>query len=93
MGQLLGFRVFLHLPKKEETKLVVDENTKEALQKEMLVKMSKLKVVQVGLEVTKVKEGDIVLVDPATLSKAMIIPLSPTEDVLLVSYHDIMYIW
>ena len=31
MATLLGNRIFLEMPKQEETKLIVDENTKEAL--------------------------------------------------------------
>ena len=37
--KLLGNRIFLEMPKKEESKLIVDENTKEALNKEMLKKL------------------------------------------------------
>ena len=42
MAQLLGNRIYLEMPKKEESKIVVDENTKEALQKEFLKKMNRL---------------------------------------------------
>ena len=49
MAKLLGNRVLLELPPQDEqSKIVVDENTKEALQRELLNKMSKLKVLQVG---------------------------------------------
>jgi hypothetical protein len=35
-----------------------------------------------------------VMVDPAALrDKTLVIPLSDTEDVLLVSIFDIIYIW
>ena len=44
MAKLLGNRVYLELPKKEESKIAVDENTKEALQKELLRNMSRLTV-------------------------------------------------
>ena len=40
--QLRGNRLLLDLPKKEEGKLIVDENTKEALEKEMMQKLNKL---------------------------------------------------
>ena len=57
MAKLLGNRVLLQLPpQEEESKIVVDENTKEALQRELLNKMSKLKVLQVGTIVTEIKE-------------------------------------
>ena len=48
MAKLLGNRIFLEIPKKEESKLIVDENTKEALEKEMIKKMSRLTVHSVG---------------------------------------------
>ena len=47
--KLLGNRIYVEMPKKEESKLVVDENTKEALQREMLKKMSKLTVYAVEI--------------------------------------------
>lgn len=91
---LLGNRVYLNMPKKEESKLIVDENTKDALKKELLNKMSKLTVYAVGDLVTSIKPGDEVLVDPEALArKATIIPLSGNKEVLLVSPFDIVHIW
>lgn len=92
--KLLGNRVYLNMPKKEESKLIVDENTKEALKKELLNKMSKLTVYAVGDLVTSLEVGDEVLVDPEALArKATIIPLSEDKEVLLVSPFDIVHIW
>ena len=93
MGKLLGIRVYLELPKKEESKLVVDENTKEALQKELLKKMSRLKVVAIGSGVTEpaLIVGCEVLVDPSALSKSLVIPKEDKE-VLLISVLDIVEI-
>ena len=96
MAKLLGNRIYLEMPKKEESKLIVDENTKEALQKELLKKMSRLKVHSVGTAITDpdLKVGVDVLVDPTALrDKTLIIPLSETEDVMLVSIFDIVHIW
>ena len=96
MPKLLGNRIYLEMPKEdEESKLIVDENTKEALQRELLNKMSKLKVVQVGTIVTEIKVGDWVLVDPAALNKAKapLVDLSEDEQVLLVSPFDVIMIW
>lgn len=90
---LLGNRIYVEIPKKEESKLIVDENTKEALQREMLKKMSKLTVYDVGDLVTTVKAGDVILVDPSKLKDAMVIPLSDDKDVLLVSPFDVMHVW
>ena len=94
--KLLGNRIYLEMPKKEESKLIVDENTKEALQKELLKKMSRLKVHSVGTAITDpdLKIGVEVLVDPTALrDKTLIIPLSENEDVMLVSIFDIVHIW
>ena len=94
--KLLGNRIYLEMPKKEESKLIVDENTKEALQKELLKKMSRLKVHSVGTAITDpdLKVGVDVLVDPTALrDKTLIIPLSENEDVMLVSIFDIVHIW
>jgi hypothetical protein len=91
--KLLGNRIYLEIPKKEESKLIVDENTKEALEKEMYKKMSKLTVHSVGTANMDVKPGDVVLVDPAALQKAPLIPLSENEQVLLISPFDVIMIW
>ena len=91
--KLLGNRIYVEMPKKEESKLVVDENTKEALQREMLKKMSKLTVYAVGDAVSFVTPGDVILVDPGALSKAPLIPLSDEKDVLLVSPFDVIHVW
>jgi hypothetical protein len=96
MGKLLGNRIYLEMPKKDESKLIVDENTKEALQKELLKKMSRLKVHSVGTAITDpdLVIGCEVMVDPSALrDKTLVIPLSDKEDVLLVSIFDIIYIW
>lgn len=93
MAKLLGNRIYLEIPKKEESKLIVDENTKEALEKEMIKKMSRLVVHSVGTVNMEIKAGDTVLVDPEALSKARMIPLSEDETVLLVSPFDVIMIW
>ena len=92
--KLLGNRIYLKVPdQQEENKLIVDENTKEALQREMLKKYSKLKVHTVGDTISNIKAGDVVLVDPGVLSKAPLIELSDTEQVILVSPFDVIMIW
>ncbi len=96
MAKLLGNRIFLEIPKKEESKLFVDDNTKESLNKEMLKKLSKFKVHSVGTAITDpdLKVGVYVLVDPVALrDKTLVVPISDTEDVLLVSVFDIIQIW
>lgn len=92
--KLLGNRIYLEVPKQvEENKLIVDENTKEALQREMLKTFSKLKIHSVGDTVTSVKKGDIVLVDPGKVSQGQLINLTDDEQVILVSPFDVIMIW
>ena len=92
--KLLGNRIYLEMPKQDEnSKLIVDENTKESLQREMLKKFSKLTVHTVGDTISTMKTGDVVLVDPGVLAKAPLVDLSETEQVLLVSPFDIIMIW
>jgi len=89
---LRGNRLLLDLPKKEEGKLIVDENTKEALEKEMMQKLNKLVVYAVGDLVTDIKAGDEILVDPAALSKAPVLPIGG-ENKLLISPFDVILVW
>ena len=92
--KLLGNRIYLEVPKQvEDNKLIVDENTKEALQREMIKKFSKLTVHSVGDIVTNIKAGDIVLVDPAKVSQGQLVDLSEDEQVILVSPFDVIMIW
>ena len=95
MPKLLGNRIYLEMPPQdEESKIVVDENTKEAVQRELLNKMSKLKVLQVGTLITEIKVGDWVLVDPAALNKATLVPINDNDDrAILVSPFDVIMIW
>ena len=93
MPTLLGNRIFIEMPAQEESKLVVDENTKEALQMEMLKKMSKMKVHSVGTTVQDIKVGDYIMVEPFALSKSPLIPLSDDEMVILVSPFDVILKW
>ena len=95
MPKLLGNRILLEMPPQDDSsKLIVDENTKEALQRELLNKMSKLKVVAVGTVVTEIKVGDYVLVDPAALNKATLVPINDNDDrAILVSPFDVIQVW
>jgi hypothetical protein len=90
--KLRGNRLLLDLPKKDEGKLIVDDNTKEALEREMMQKLNKLTVHAVGDLVTDIIPGDDILVDPASLSKAPVIPING-ENKLLVSPFDVILIW
>jgi hypothetical protein len=89
---LRGNRILLDLPKKEEGKLIVDDNTKEALEREMLAKYQNLTVHAVGDAITDINVGDEILVDPAALSKAFVIPMGE-DNKLLISIFDVILIW
>ena len=95
MAKLLGNRIYLEMPPQDDdSKIVVDENTKEAVQRELLNKMSKLKVLQVGTLITEIKVGDWVLVDPAALNKATLVPINDNDDrAILVSPFDVIMVW
>lgn len=90
--QLRGNRILLDLPKKDEGKLIVDENTKEALEREMMQKLKRLTVYAAGDLITDIKVGDEILVDPAALSKAPVIPIGE-DNKLLVSSFDVILVW
>jgi hypothetical protein len=90
--KLRGNRLLLDLPKKDEGKLIVDENTKEALEREMMQKLNKLTVYAVGDLITDIKVGDEILVDPASLGKAPVIPIGG-DNKLLVSPFDVILVW
>lgn len=88
------------MPPKEDSKVIVDENTKAALQKAMLKRLSRLKVFAVGELVTKfVQKGDEVLVDPSALTDERT-PIITVEDdngkeviVVLIQDHNIIHVW
>ena len=90
--KLRGNRLLLDLPKKDEGKLIVDENTKEALEREMMQKLNKLTVHAVGDLVTDIKVGDEILVDPGALGKAPVIPIGD-DNKLLVTPFDVILVW
>jgi hypothetical protein len=91
--KLKGNRIYVTIPKKEDSKLHVDENTKEALNRELLAKMSRLTVYAVGDSISDIEEGDVILVDPSKLSTALLIPLTESKNVMLISYFDVIHIW
>jgi hypothetical protein len=95
--KLLGNRIYVVMPKESEAekKLYLDSNTKEALEKEMLKTLNKLKIHTIGSGITDpdLIEGVYILVDPSALVRAPKIPLSKEESVLLVSPFDIIHIW
>lgn len=91
--QLRGNRLLLDLPNEGESKLIVDENTKEALEKEILQKLDKLNVYAVGDLVTDIKVGDKVLVEPSAIRGKAVVFTIGGERKILVSPFDVVLIW
>lgn len=94
--KLLGTRVYIKIPKKIEGKVIVDENTKEAVEKALIKKMPKLEVFAVGAGVADedLKEGSFILVEPSALAGVSIIPFGFEDfDVAMIPYFSIIHIW
>lgn len=93
--KVLGKNIYLSLPpQEEESKIIVDENTKAALNKELLKKMKKLQVWARGKSADpEIKEGDWVLVDPTALARAKMVEFDDGVVRALVLDYDIMHIW
>jgi hypothetical protein len=89
--KLLGNRIYL-LFEQEESPVIVDENTKIALQEAFAKKMLRAKVYDVGTTVLDIKKNEEVLVDPKALQNASVIPLGDIN-VLLVSPFDVVHVW
>ena len=92
--KVLGKFVYIDIPEKPETKIQVDENTKEALQKEWIAKLSKLKVWAVGENANpSIKEGDMVLIDPNAINTIKMIPMDDGSTKGMVLDYNIVHIW
>lgn len=93
--KVLGKYVYVSLPEqKEENKVIVDENTKKALEKELLQQMKKLEVWAVGESANdSINEGDWVLVDPSALAQAKMVEFDDGVTRALVLDFHIVHIW
>lgn len=91
--QLLGRRIYLELPEEPKSLLHLDEESRAALEAERMKTYCRLKVYAVGTDVTDIKAGDEVMIDPGSASKIMKIPLGEDKEVLLLSIFDICHIW
>jgi hypothetical protein len=91
--KLRGNRIYLEIPKREESIIELTPELEESRIKEEMKKYSKLKVYALGELVTDINVGDEVLVIPDALAKAPIIPLSDELNVLLVSNFDVVMVW
>ena len=94
---VLGKFVYITLPPKEESKILVDENTKDELSKKMLITMSRLQIWAIGDSAnTKLKVGQWVLIKPEALQRADIVPFEHNGEKVtkaLILDYDIVHIW
>jgi co-chaperonin GroES (HSP10) len=59
---LKGKRLLVEKPAKPESQVLLSEEAEASMEKEMMVKWSKLRVATIGDEVTSIKEGDLVYI-------------------------------
>ncbi len=92
---VLGKYVYLNIPPRPEFKIKVDQNTKEALEKEWIAKLDKLEVYAVGVGAdSNIKEGEFVLVDPQFIQQIKMVPMGDGEDPkALVTDYMIVHVW
>jgi hypothetical protein len=99
---ILGKFLYLEIPTKEDSKIIVDENTKEELSKKLLKKLEKLKIWAIGDAanpklIKAHNEGKFVLVNPDAIQKAKLVPFDEGGDEpvmrALVLDYDIIHIW
>jgi len=96
---LLGNRLYLEIPEdKEESPIILDKMTRDAIESERMGKWNRLRVYAIG-EGAKglgIEEGDEVMIDPTSviITRGVAkIPLSEERSVIMVSVHDIAHIW
>ncbi len=90
--QLWGNKIYLIMPEKEESKVILAPELNKDLEKEFIAKFDKLEIYAVGDVVTKFKEGEKVLVDPTSLRRSPVIEVNKMK-LLLISDHDIVHTW
>lgn len=92
--KVLGKYVYVEVPIRKESKLTLDENTKESLQKEFLKQLSRVQVWAVGnMASQEIAEGDWVLVDPIALRDAKMVPFEDGVTRALILDYNVIHIW
>lgn len=92
--RLLGNRLYLEIPEEPKSAVILDDESKEALEKEKMKRYGRLKVYAVGDAIDHIKEGDEVMIDPTSIANGAIkIPLSEDKYVFMVSIFQIAHIW
>ena len=92
---VLGKNVYVDIPPEDkERKIIVDANTKEALQKELLVKLKKLQIWAVGDAANpKLEVGQWVLIDPTAITSAKMVTFDDDITRALILDYNIIHIW
>lgn len=90
---LRGNRILLNYPDLEESNLILDKATKEAIKEEQVSKFDRLTVYAVGDAVTDIKPGDEVFMDPISLKHKGIQVLIGGKVKIVTSPFDVILIW
>lgn len=90
---LRGNRILLDFPDLEESSLILDDATKEALKQDQVLKFDRLKVYAVGDTVTDIKPGDEVFMDPISLKHKGIRVIVGKKLKIVTSPFDVILIW
>lgn len=90
---LRGNRILLDFPDLEESNLILDDATKEALKQDQVLKFDRLKVYAVGDTVTDIKPGDEVFMDPISLKHKGIQVIVGEKLKIVTSPFDVILIW
>jgi hypothetical protein len=90
---LRGNRILLDFPDLEESNLILDDATKEALKQDQVLKFDRLKVYAVGDTVTDIKPGDEVFMDPISLKHKGIQVIVGGELKIVTSPFDVILVW
>lgn len=95
--KLFGQRVYLEFPEMPKSNLFLDAKAKKEVREDYLKTISRLKIYAVGGDITYLKEGDEVMVDPVIFNpdnpKMRLIDLSEDRTVLLISVYDVIHLW
>jgi len=99
--EVLGKYLYVEIPQRN-SKIIVDENTKEELQKQLLKHLQRVKIWAIGDACSdKLKNayenGREVLINPEGLSQAKMVPFDeggeePIIRALIMDYH-VIHIW
>lgn len=91
--KLLGKRILIKKPvtKKEKSVIELSVETEQAIDKELLLKYTKLEVAEVGDECIKIKKGDIVYIGSA-LENAELIDIDDSF-FFIINEMQVSIIW